>query len=202
MDRIKTVLASASPRRAELLRLAGVDFEALSADIDESCAAFESPRDYICRMARQKALAVCALLGDGARVVIGADTVGVLGDRVLQKPKDYDDAKSMWQAMSGRSHEVWTAVHARLWIDGQCLWQSDRLRKTKVYFTKLSAQRMQDYWATGEPQDKAGAYAIQGGAASWVWRIEGDYNNVVGLPLATTLRLLEEAQKRAIASQK
>ena len=201
-------LASGSPRRKELLTTADVNFSSMSVDIDETIAKGESPTAYIQRMVTQKAQAAVAQLGNSQRTelaafdkvcVITADTIGVLEDgTILVKPNDQQHAMRMWQAMSDSTHEVWTAVCISLVKPNQSqhnLIESEQiLEKTQVNFIKLSEQMMQDYWHTGEPQDKAGGYAIQGRAAAWVKSINGSYTNVVGLPLAQTLQVLDTMQ--------
>lgn len=192
------ILASSSPRRAELLKLAHVDFQVITAAIDEVRLTDEMPQAYIRRIAHQKADAAYRLLDKNSpHILLAADTIGVLDDDVLLKPKDYFDAQRMWRAMSGRCHEVWTAVCVQLVMGGRIYWQHQDISVTKVYFKKLSQAEMAYYWATGEPCDKAGAYAIQGYAASWVTRIDGDYSNVVGLPLVPTLQAIQVAWQQA-----
>lgn len=196
------ILASSSPRRAQLLNLAHINFTAMTANIDEHLRQDELPFDYIQRMAQQKADAIRQLLAQTTPcVIIGADTIGVLDGEILLKPKDYHDAQRMWQAMSGRCHQVWTAICVQLVHQGQCLWQHHHISTTDVYFRKLSESDMAYYWSTGEPCDKAGAYAIQGYAASWVTRIDGDYSNVVGLPLVPTLQAIDKASQIASKSR-
>lgn len=184
------ILASTSPRRRELLALADLDFTVMSVDIDESFEAGESATDYILRMVNTKAAAACHNIDTA--LVITADTIGVLPDgEILVKPVDKADAFAMWDKLSGGCHEIWTAVCATLVKAGQIDAQKAMTVVTKVYFVPLTDTQKERYWATGEPKDKAGAYAIQGGAAAWVSRIEGSYTNVVGLPLAETLQLIE-----------
>lgn len=180
------ILASASPRRRELLRQIGVSFDVQAADIDETPQPGESPADYVCRMAREKAAAVAAgTPGDCA--VLAADTTVVIDDDVLGKPRDTLDGLAMLARLSGRTHEVMTAI---------CLCRGDaaseRLVVTRVTFATLDRDLCEAYLATEEPWDKAGAYGIQGLGAVLVEAIEGSYSNVVGLPLAETWRLLRE----------
>lgn len=204
-------LASGSPRRKELLTTADVNFSSMSVDIDETIAKGESPTAYIQRMVTQKAQAAVAQLGSSQRTelaafdkvcIITADTIGVLedGSSILVKPKDKHHAIQMWQAMSNSSHEVWTAVCISVidWnvVPHNLLEQQLILEKTQVDFIDLSEQMMQEYWDTGEPQDKAGGYAIQGRGAAWVKSINGSYTNVVGLPLAQTLHALNHIQAK------
>lgn len=204
------ILASGSPRRRELLASAGVSCYILRVDIDETPKANELPIDYIARMVAAKAhAAVQALQSNLAllpasqpqndtQIILTADTIGVLPDgrSVLIKPEDRADAFAMWQKMSGVKHQVWTAVQATQvqCIDGNIsvINTVNILEKTDVQFVTLSDTMMTSYWQSGEPHDKAGGYAIQGGAAAWVERIDGSYTNVVGLPLAQTLAMLHK----------
>ena len=181
------VLASASPRRAELLRQLGVSFRQYAADIDESQAVDESADEYVGRMARDKAIA-CerALVGD-ARPVLAADTCVVLDGQILGKPRDAVEALAMLTQLSGREHRVLTAVCLRFGnYCGECF--SD----TRVQFVDLQRHQLEAYVATGEPLDKAGAYGIQGLAGAFVLWLQGSYSGVVGLPLAQTWLLLQE----------
>ena len=203
------ILASGSPRRRELLTSAALDFQTMSVDIDESPLAHESPQDYIQRMVASKAETAIKLLNNDdinapvewsdAFIILSADTIGVLpdGKTILVKPIDREHAYRMWQQMSDNTHQVWTAVQATLVTrDHKSLiatWQQQIIERTAVSFVPLTSVMMRDYWASGEPADKAGAYAIQGLAAAWVTRINGSYTNVVGLPLAQTLTLIDKA---------
>jgi septum formation protein len=177
------VLASASPRRAELLRAAGINFTVRVADIDETIRPRELPRDYVLRLSREKARAVA----QGDELVLGADTTVVINDRIVGKPVDAEDASRMLRSLSGRWHEVLTAVS--LARAGRIL--SD-IASTRVKFAELSQAEVDWYVATGEPMDKAGAYAIQSRASLFVERIEGSYSNVVGLPVQLVYRLGKE----------
>lgn len=177
---IQLYLASASPRRRELLTQLGYRFEVLKLEVPEQRQSGEKPQDYVCRLARDKALAGAAI-APVALPVLGADTIVVLGDRVLEKPSDLLDAKDMLEALSGRVHQVMTAV--ALASAGRC---DVRLVTTNVAFRKLDEAEIEAYWQTGEPCDKAGAYGIQGIAGKFVSRIEGSYSAVVGLPLLET----------------
>jgi septum formation protein len=185
------VLASASPRRQELLKNAGVEFVVKPANIPELRHRDEAPHAFAERMAREKARAVWA--GTKAEYVLGADTIVVVDDLVLGKPENEQDAARMLRLLSGRKHQV---------ISGVCLKGSDfedvRSETTAVHFSALSDPDIRSYIATGEPMDKAGAYAIQGMASHWISKIQGDYSNVVGLPVAVVLRMLHE--HRAIES--
>lgn len=190
------ILASTSPRRSELLRLARLDFGTLAVNIDESYLPNESPTDYISRMVKDKMQGAISLTHTNSpTLILTADTIGVLPDgQILVKPTDKAGAFSMWTKMSDATHQVWTAVQACLLIDKKIIWQDGILQKTEVQFIPLTTQKMDDYWATGEPADKAGAYAIQGFGASWVKSVKGSYSNVVGLPLSETVALIEKAE--------
>ncbi len=178
------VLASASPRRRELLAQIGVPCRVQPAAIDETPQAGEAPADYVLRMAEEKAAAVAATLPP-AVPVLAADTTVVIEEDVLGKPADAMDALAMLARLSGRTHEVMTAVC--LSLDGAL--QSECVT-TEVTFVSLDRETCEAYLATDEPWDKAGAYAIQGRGAVLVKRIHGSYSNVVGLPLAETWQLL------------
>ena len=182
-------LASKSPRRRELLAQIGVKHRVLSVDVPEQQEASETPQDYVARLAREKALAGWRALQDQGlplAPVLGADTLGVLQGRVFEKPRDGDDALSMLRALSGRTHQILSAV---------ALAYGERVAvqtvTSEVTFRALSDTEIRRYWDTGEPADKAGAYAIQGLAAVFVEHIEGSYSAVVGLPLTETAQLLE-----------
>ncbi|QHJ12545.1 Maf-like protein YhdE [Paraglaciecola mesophila] len=181
------ILASQSPRRAELLGQIGIPFTTLSADIDESILPSETPENYVQRLAQQKALAGWHASANiaGSRLVLGADTVVVINEQVLGKPKDFDDANAMLNLLSGQQHQVLTAVTV---TSGQRF--ETILVKTDVTFCALSPSQIEAYWQTGEPQDKAGSYAIQGIGGKFVTHIKGSYSAVVGLPLYETNQLL------------
>jgi septum formation protein len=180
------VLASASPRRQELLRNAGISFEVQPAHIPEDSLPGEDPCDCAERLAREKAMAIARLRpGDP---VLGADTVVVVEGQNLGKPVDAADAARMLRMLSGRQHQVITGVC--LVAGGQWAVASET---TSVTMSKISDQEIAHYVASGEPMDKAGAYAIQGLASRWIPRIEGDYSNVVGLPIALVWRMLKDA---------
>ena len=166
-NELQLYLASGSPRRHELLTQLGYRFEVLRLDVPEQREAGEKPQDYVCRLARDKAMAGVAA-APTALPVLGADTIVVLGDRVLEKPSDLLDAKDMLEALSGKVHQVMTAV--ALATPERC---DVRLVTTNVAFRKLDEAEIEAYWRTGEPCDKAGAYAIQGIAGKFVSRIEG-----------------------------
>ena len=179
------ILASASPRRSELLTQLGVDFRVHPADIDESVLKGESPGDYVERMAHEKAEAVAGLYPEGDYAILAADTTVVIDGDVLGKPRDHLDGLAMLARLSGRTHEVTTAI---------CLAGAGEAASaqvtTRVQFASLSQAICEAYLATDEPWDKAGAYGIQGLAGAFVLRIDGSYSNVVGLPLHETWQLL------------
>jgi len=180
------VLASASPRRQELLRNAGIRFTVQPADISETSRADESPRDCAERLAREKALAV--FQSQPQQWVLGADTIVVVDGTILGKPRDPDDAVRMLRMLSGRTHAVITGVC----LAGPVVSKTTASETTLVTMCEISDDEIRDYVATSEPVDKAGAYAIQGIAARWIPRIDGDYSNVVGLPVALVYRMLRE----------
>jgi septum formation protein len=184
---VSFVLASASPRRAELLSAAGFDFEVVPADVDETPSAGEPPREYALRVARAKAEHVARQFSDG-KVILAADTVVVAGGRLMGKPSDATDAESMLEALSGCVHQVHTAVVVRA---GER--HLEEVVTTAVRFNPLTKREITWYISTGEADGKAGAYAIQGRAARFIDRIDGSWSNVVGLPISTVYRLLSEA---------
>jgi septum formation protein len=177
------ILASGSPRRRELLTQIGLRFDMQAADLDETRREGEAPAAYVQRLALEKAQAILALHPQAT--VIGADTTVVLDGEVLQKPADVDEAERMLRALAGRSHEVHTGV-AVVRADAAL----QHVETTRVFFGEIAEAELAWYLQTGDSLDKAGAYGIQGYAARWVTRIEGDYFNVMGLPLAATVRLL------------
>lgn len=183
---MRLVLASASPRRAELLRAAGIEFDVLTANIDESLMPGELPEKYVRRLAEAKALAVAGRAGE--RPILAADTVVVIGDAVLGKPVDAEDARRMLRMLSGRAHEVMTGV--ALCVGRGCFVE---VPSTTVEFAELTEAEIEWYVASGEPADKAGAYAIQGLASRYVTRVSGSYTNVVGLPVALVYDLCKRA---------
>ncbi len=192
---MRLVLASASPRRAELLRAAGYTFEIVACDVDESMKPGESPSTYVRRLAAEKsAAAMAALNGSASFVILGADTTVVVDGEILGKPRDDDEAAAMLQRLAGRRHEVLTAVSLR-----QGAYELGRVETTAVWFLPLTKNDIDSYVASGECRDKAGAYAIQGVASRFIPRIDGSYSNVVGLPVATVAELLTEFRQRAIA---
>lgn len=184
-DGAAVYLASQSPRRRELLQQVAVDFDVIDVDVDEQCLPDEAPADLVCRLALAKARAGrAASAGMDARPVVGADTLVVCGDRVLGKPVDRDDAIGMLQLLGGRTHQVMSAVAVA--ADREVV----ELSTSDVTFRTLSAAECAAYWDTGEPADKAGAYAIQGYAAMFISELRGSYSGVMGLPLYETCRLL------------
>jgi septum formation protein len=180
---VRLVLASQSPRRADLLRLAGYRFDIQPAHVDEAVRSGEPPDAFVQRLAREKAAAIACLRPDDA--VIGADTVVVVNHVVLGKPNDAVHAQDMLRRLSGRTHEVWTGVAVSL--AGRI---EAEVSRTVVQFTHLTEEELAWYVASGEPFDKAGAYGVQGLASRFVERIEGSYSNVVGLPVTVVARLL------------
>jgi len=185
------ILASGSPRRAELLSAAGISFEVRPAHIDEGLRAGEDARTYAIRVAVDKARAIAGPAN--GRPVLAADTVVVIDGLVLGKPVDSDDAKRMLRLLSGRSHEVITAVALMSTRRGPEAAIDARIESTVVEFAPLDTAEIDWYVATGEPSDKAGAYAIQGLASRFVTRIEGSYSNVVGLPMALVYAMCTRA---------
>jgi septum formation protein len=181
------ILASASPRRAELLHNAGIAFTVVPAHVREEPLPNETPLNYAQRLAREKASAIFASHPEDA--VLGADTVVVVDEHLLEKPTDAEDAIRMLRLLSGRTHQV---------ITGICVLAERFERReseiTQVTFSQLSEDEIAAYVRTGEPMDKAGAYAIQGMASRWAERIEGCYFNVVGLPMPRVYRLLRDAE--------
>lgn len=176
-------LASQSPRRADLLRAAGLAFEVIAVDVDESAVPGESPEAYARRLAEAKARAGHERRPDG--VVLGADTIVLVDGRVLGKPADDAEARAMLRMLSGRAHEVLTGVA----LASSAGVTSD-IARTEVWFAALNDEQIAAYVATGEPRDKAGAYGVQGLASRFVDRIDGSYANVVGLPVALVYRML------------
>lgn len=189
---MKLVLASNSPRRKELLTQAGFSFDVIAADIDETPLPKESPERFAVRMAREKTVAVATQQTQAGTVILAADTIVTLDGCILGKPKDDADAIAMLKSLSGRTHAVitgWALATARQEIPGQ----SSSYETTNVTFRTLSDAEIVAYVATGEPRDKAGAYAIQGGASAFVIAITGDRDNVIGLPVAKLTPLIKAA---------
>ena len=179
-------LASASPRRRELLAQIGVAHEVVPAEIDEARRPGEPPRDYVLRLAREKALAVHRRLP--TRFVLAADTAVVLGEGVYGKPRDREDARAMLKALGGRAHHVLTAVALATQAG-----LASALSESTVELRALSEAECAAYWDTGEPEDKAGGYAIQGLGAVFVRALQGSFSGVMGLPLYETAELLRAA---------
>ena len=179
-------LASGSPRRAALLQQIGVAFEVLSVEVDEAMVGTEAPGDYALRLAMEKARAGWRALPAGRqRPVLGADTIVIAGDQIMGKPSDRQQAIAMLRALSGTTHQVITAVA----LAGE---QEDACSQcSHVTFRTLTLRECEAYWDTGEPRDKAGAYAIQGLAAMFIMRLDGSYSGVMGLPLYETTELLK-----------
>ncbi len=185
---MKLILASGSVRRAEVLQSAGFVFETVSTNIDETLREAEPPDVYVLRLADAKARAAAARITGGA-LVIGADTTVVIDGLVLGKPETADEAKQMLARLSGRTHEVLTGLAVIRIPGGDARIQEER---TRVTFASMTQKEIEDYVASGEPFDKAGAYAIQGMAGRFVTRVDGCYFNVVGLPLARLYRILRD----------
>ena len=181
------VLASRSPRSREILQQAGIPFVVRPMEVDETPLPGEAARDYVTRIAREKARVAGAGLVAEGEIVLAADTTVVIHGQILAKPVDAADAQRMLRVLSGQRHAVLTGI---------CLRSASRViedcAETSVWFAPLSAQEIEDYAASGEPMDKAGAYAIQGLASKFVQRIEGCYFNVMGLPVAMVYRHLRE----------
>lgn len=182
-------LASASPRRRELLQQIGVSHRVVAAAVDETALPGEEPRAYVTRLAAAKANAGWIESRDATQVpVLAADTAVALGAQILGKPSDQEQAESMLRQLSGRTHEVWTAVALRTAGGVQ-----RKISRSEVTFRIIAAGEARAYWETGEPGDKAGAYAIQGRAAIFIADLRGSYSGVMGLPLFETAQLLSEA---------
>jgi septum formation protein len=182
------ILASQSPRRSEILRQAGIPFAVRPANVDETVHAGESPETYVKRVAWEKA---AAIEGGPADIVLGADTVVVIDGGILGKPGDQAEAFRMLETLSGREHEVLTGI---------CLVRGSEtileVAQTRVWFLPLTRREIAQYVASGEPMDKAGAYAIQGLASKFIQRIDGSYPNVVGLPIEVVYRYLRQWNHR------
>ncbi|GAA0399690.1 Maf family protein [Cocleimonas flava] len=177
------ILASASPRRAELLDQVGITYDIQSVDIDESVRPNESAEDLVQRLAIEKSLAVA----NADKPVLGSDTLGLINDHILVKPTDLDHSIKMLSDMSGNWHEILSAV--AISYNGNT---HVKLNRNRVLFREITQDEMIRYWKTGEPQDKAGSYAIQGIAAMFIQRIEGSYSGIMGLPLFETMQLLND----------
>jgi septum formation protein len=186
---VRLILASASPRRAELLAAAGFDFEIVPADVDETPLGHESPEAYTLRVAREKARRIARRLSSPDIVVLAADTEVAAGGQIFGKPRDAHDARRMLRLLSGDVHDVLTAV-VLLGPGGEAA----EVVTTRVQVAALTGEEIEWYVETGEPMGKAGGYAIQGRGARFIERIEGSWSNVVGLPVATVYRRLAEVQ--------
>jgi septum formation protein len=206
---VRLILASASPRRAELLRSAGYTFEVIVADVDESIRAGESPSTYVRRLAAEKSAAAMSRVAADLKVcttphraevvqafrpadaiILGADTTVVVDGAILGKPRDDDDARDMLSRLSGKAHQVLTGVSLR-----RGAYEIGRVETTSVVFRALTDEEIAWYVASGEGRDKAGGYAIQGLASRFIPRIDGSYSNVVGLPVACVAELLPEIRQ-------
>ncbi len=202
---VRLVLASASPRRAELLRAAGFTFETIVTAVDERVRPDETPTTYVRRLAAEKSAAAAARLAlrehrrreEGApdTIVLGADTTVVVDGDILGKPADDEEGAAMLRRLSGRSHDVLTGVSLRCGAA-----EVGRVETTRVWFASLSAADIDWYVRSGEGRDKAGAYAIQGLASRFIPRVEGSYTNVVGLPVAAIVELLPEIRQARAAA--
>jgi len=186
---VRLILASASPRRAELLRAAGFAFEVVVADVDESARPGEKPSMYVRRLAAEKSAAALSIVKDPHAVVLGADTTVVVDDDILGKPASDADAAVMLRRLSGRGHQVLTGISLRRGAQ-----EIGRVESTTVHFAPLTAEDVAWYVASGEGRDKAGAYAIQGLASRFIPEIDGSYANVVGLPVAAVAELLRQVR--------
>ncbi len=190
------ILASQSPRRKELLTQLGYNFQCLPADIDESIQSDENAAQYVARLALEKANAIAQNQADDDVVVLGSDTSVVFQQHILGKPESLDDCIAILKMLSDNSHQVVTAIAA---VQGE---RSEVIIvTTDVDFKALSTQEITRYWQTGEPQDKAGAYGIQGIAGQFVKQIRGSYSSVVGLPLYETAQLLSSFGVKSLIAQ-
>lgn len=185
---MKLILASSSPRRADILRNAGISFTVVSSAVDETAYANETPQQIVQRLADAKAELVAAR-SVGSAIIIAADTVVVIDKQMLGKPRSTEEARRMLEMLSGRTHSVTTGVTLIRLPEMQ---RRQFVETTLVHFAHLSSEDVSRYLATGEPFDKAGAYAIQGHAGRYIPRIEGCYFNVVGLPIARVVAALRE----------
>ena len=181
----KIILASGSPRRKEFLELAGVPFEIVVSEVEETIGAYSSPSDIVMSLALQKASAVAETNGD--HIVLGADTIVTYDSRVLGKPSNEDEAKEMLRLLSGKTHEVYTGV-AIIAKDKTVTFYE----RTEVTFWELTEEEIDVYVASKEPLDKAGSYGIQGKGSIFVQHIQGDYYSVVGLPISRLVRELKQ----------
>lgn len=184
LQKNQIILASASPRRAELLDQIGITYMVKIADIDESAFANESAEELVIRLAKEKSQAVSS----NDIPVLGADTLGLLNGELLVKPECFEHAQKMLSQMSGNWHEILSSVALSYESNTYV-----KLSKNKVLFRSITSDEIRAYWNTGEPKDKAGAYAIQGIGAMFIKQIEGSYSGIMGLPLFETSQLLSEA---------
>jgi septum formation protein len=191
---MRLILASASPRRAELLRAAGYSFETVVVDVDERVLPREAPEEYVRRLAGEKSARAASLVSGraapparDAAILLAADTAVIVDDEILGKPGGDDDARRMLRRLSGREHEVMTGVSLRT-----AEVELGSVETTRVEFARLSSDDVEWYVRSGEGRDKAGGYAIQGLASRFIPRISGSYSNVVGLPVARVAMLLDE----------
>jgi septum formation protein len=185
---MRFILASSSPRRRELLASIQLEFDVIPSAIPEIRDDAESPEEYVARLSREKAHAVAERYPDDW--IIAADTTVLLGDQLLEKPADADDAKRMLATIAGKTHVVYTGVTL---LNAAKNWRETRVSESEVRMLSLDARDIDWYVATGEPLDKAGAYAVQGIGAMFIDSIHGSYTNVVGLPLATLFAMLRKA---------
>ncbi len=184
------ILASASPRRADILLRHGVDFLVEPAQIDESVLPNESPTNYVARVSKAKAEdRLTSLKTSKCKLVLAADTCVSIGSRILGKPEGFDHFVYMFELLSGKTHQVYSGVAVATGPEMSS--RESLVVSTEVSFRSIGSNEIQNYWNTGEPQDKAGGYGIQGLAAEFVERIEGSYSNVVGLPVCETMQLLD-----------
>ena len=203
---MRLVLASASPRRADLLRAAGYSFETLAVNLDEGVEAGETPAAYVARLAHEKSAAAmqqflsrAQICGGPERaaphdvIVLGADTTVVVESEILGKPRDDRDAATMLGKLSGRAHEVLTGISLRTSAG-----EWGRVETTRVYMTDLTADNIAWYVASGEGRDKAGGYAVQGLASRFISRIDGSYSNVVGLPVEAVSAVLRDIMGKSL----
>ena len=185
---MKFILASASPRRRELLTSIGLDFEVIPSDVPEVRQEGEAPEEYVARLSRDKARALAVQYP--AQWVIAADTTVLLGEQLLEKPVDQKDAARMLETIAGKTHVVYTGVTLE---HAETAYRDTRVAESEVRMLPLSPGEIEWYVATGEPLDKAGAYAVQGIGAMFIDSIHGSYTNVVGLPLATLFQMMRKA---------
>lgn len=186
---MRLILASSSPRRRELLTLLRRSFDCEVPRIEETQQPQENAKQYVTRLAREKAEAV-AQKQDTPSLIIGSDTLISFHEHVMEKPESYEHFSLMMKQLSGQTHQVLTAVHVCHWDGQQRVGKESALVTTQVIFAALTQDDIDDYWATGEPHDKAAGYGIQGYGGKFVTRIEGSYFAVVGLPLYETEQLL------------